>query len=87
MTAAPCDQLLETALERRPANALNIEIGTALARCKMKPPEHWPTVKSSRISPTTRWLMSGGSALVFGSCSRNCPLRGHNGGPLLDDAA
>ena len=67
-TQATCQSRVEIAPLRRPANALNIEIGTPMARCMNKRPSHW-TEKMTAI----RWLASGGEALVLGVCSRNCP--------------
>lgn len=56
-------------LPRRPANALNIEVGAPLPRCVLKTPEHWgDSAPSAR-----RWLLSGGSPFVFGPCSTDCP--------------
>jgi hypothetical protein len=55
---------------RRPANALCIEVGTPATRCTMKPPENW---KGTGVG-AVRWLGSGGSPLVFGVCSADCPL-------------
>jgi len=61
-----CPHLITPELPRRPGNALNIEVGSPLARCKLKLPSHWP-----KDGPgAARWLMSGGSPLVFGPC---CP--------------
>jgi hypothetical protein len=54
---------------RRPANALNIEIGTPMERCLLKLPDGW-TEKGLTAS---RWLLSGGDCLIFGICSSNCP--------------
>ena len=66
-----CPFLIEIEVERRPGNALNVEIGAPCARCKLKPPSHWKKTTNSDMS--ARWLMSGGSPLVFGNCSTNCP--------------
>jgi hypothetical protein len=59
-----CPSRMEPRLERRPGNALNIEIGTPMVRC-------------SRMSPDGRglaWLLSGGSMLAYGHCTSNsCP--------------
>jgi hypothetical protein len=63
----PCRQVLR--LERRPANALCVEIGQGLDRCTNKRPSHWPSGASA-----LRWLASGGGAEVFGPCSNDCPL-------------
>ena len=67
--AAKCPYRLEIALERRPANALNIEISKPADRCIQKRPGHWP-----ESCTALRWLGCGGSALVFGACQRaGCP--------------
>lgn len=64
-----CGSRVEPGLERRPANALNVEIGQPHARCLNKRPDHWPEGMSS-----LRWVASGGEALVFGLCGGECPL-------------
>lgn len=64
-----CPHLLQPELPRRPANALNIEVGQPSPRCNLKRPDHWPEGASA-----LRWLGSGGSPLVFGRCDRACPL-------------
>lgn len=77
--AGQCQQQVCAPFERRPANALNVEPIQPLHRCKLKPPEHWPN-----DGPTaSRWLLSGGSPLVFGMCTQACPARSHG---LLVDA-
>lgn len=63
-----CGAHVSLDVERRPANALNVEIGTPAPRCIDKRPEHWPANMGS-----LRWLASGGSPLVFGPCSAWCP--------------
>jgi hypothetical protein len=68
--AAGCPSRIELSVERRPGNALNLEIGAPQPRCKLKPPSHWPTGRGT----VTRWLASGGDALVLGHCSARCPL-------------
>lgn len=65
---ATCASRVEISPIRRPANALNVEIGTPMDRCMNKRPAHW-TEKMTAI----RWLRSGGEALVLGVCSHNCP--------------
>lgn len=63
-----CPNLIEIAVQRRPGNALNIEIGTPADRCKLKAP--------GGPNMAARWLMSGGDPLAFGLCSRStCPLK------------
>lgn len=69
--AERCPHRMMLAVERRPGNALNVEVGTPAPRCKLKPPTDWPEDGPS----VTRWLLSGGSALVLGPCSRSCPLQ------------
>lgn len=64
-----CGSRVQPELERRPANALNVEIGQPQARCLNKRPKHWPESMSS-----LRWIASGGEALVFGCCGGQCPL-------------
>lgn len=64
-----CGARVQPELERRPGNALNVEIGQPQARCINKRPEHWPEGVSS-----LRWLASGGESLVFGCCGGPCPL-------------
>lgn len=67
MLRGDCDQRIEKDVERRRANALNVEIGAPMPRCKMKPPSHWPD------GMVARWLLSGGDALVLGLCAGRCP--------------
>ena len=65
-----CPNRIPIALERRPGNALNVEIGQPMDRCRLRTPEHW------RGASAARWLASGGSPLVLGICSRGaCPLK------------
>lgn len=66
-----CPHRIELGVERRPANALNVEVGTPLPRCRIQTPEHW-----GKVDPRGgRWLLSGGSPLVLAPCSSaNCPL-------------
>jgi hypothetical protein len=66
-----CDRIA-LSVERRPGNALNIEIGTPATRCRLRTPEHW-----GDIDPRgARWLLSGGSPLVLGPCeAAKCPRR------------
>jgi hypothetical protein len=64
-----CPDRMELGVPARPANALNVEIGQPLTRCRLKTPEHW-----GHTDPRgARWLLSGGSPLVLGLCSSNCP--------------
>ena len=37
-----CPHRLDIELIRRPANALNVEIGQPARRCRLKPPANWP---------------------------------------------
>lgn len=61
-----CPNLIELDVPRRPGNGLCIEVGTPLPRCKLRTPSHWP----QNGPGAARWLLSGGSPLVFGPC---CP--------------
>jgi hypothetical protein len=55
-------------LERRRANALNVEIGSPSPRCTQKSPDGRGLL----------WWFSGGSLLSYGVCDiRNCPEK-HN---------
>ena len=58
-----CPHRMELDVERRPANALNIEIGTPVPRCKLKSPDGRGMI----------WILSGGSRLAYGVCSNVCP--------------
>jgi len=69
-----CSHLVEVDVPRRPANALNVEVGTPLPRCKLKAPEEWRGREPrSGFSLVIRWLGSGGSPFVLGACTPNCP--------------
>jgi hypothetical protein len=61
-----CPELVETEFLRRPANALNVEPMQPAPRCRLRTPEHW----GDKDPRATRWLLSGGSPLVLGPCSR-----------------
>ena len=53
-------------VERRPGNALNIEIGTPVPRCMERSPD----------GRGAAWVASGGSMLAYGvCCASGCPLR------------
>lgn len=71
MNRKNCDDLIQLGVPPRPANALNIEVGQPLDRCRLKTPAHWGLVDPRGA----RWLLSGGSPLVLGLCSANCPKR------------
>lgn len=72
--AEMCPQRIATDLERRPANALNVEIGQPLPRCRCLTPDEW----GAEDIRATRWLLSGGSPLVLGvCCADSCPLPAH----------
>lgn len=53
-------------------NCLRIEdMRTYPLRCRLKPPDHWPPSACDR---SLNWILSGGSATVFGICTpRMCP--------------
>lgn len=70
---SPCESLITLGVTRRPANALNVEIGSAAPRCKLKPPQNWKLVTNP--PSVGRWLSSGGSPLVLGPCNSACPLK------------
>jgi hypothetical protein len=68
--ADACPKRIVLPIERRPGNALNVEIGQPMDRCRLRPPSHWPE------GMVGRWLASGGSALVLGvCCAARCPLK------------
>ena len=71
--ADQCRSRIQPPLPRRPANALNIEVAAPAPRCICKRSKHW-----GESATGIRWLASGGAALVFGVCSRNCPLLSDN---------
>lgn len=64
-----CGSRVQTELQRRPSNALNLEIGQPMARCMNKRPDHWPESMSA-----LRWIGSGGGAFVLGPCDGLCPM-------------
>lgn len=71
--ASACAERVALTVERRPGNALNVEVGCPADRCRMQPPGHWPAGGPG----VARWLASGGSPLVLGACSDvTCPLQG-----------
>lgn len=62
--AKHCASRLECTVERRPGNALNVEIAAPAPRCAERSPD----------GLGARWLLSGGSALAYGHCEfRACP--------------
>lgn len=68
--AGRCTDRVEVALARRPANALNVEIGKSLDRCRLQTPPEWGTADPR----ATRWLWSGGSPLILDPCAcATCP--------------
>ena len=56
-----CGQRIDLDVERRPANALNVEIGSPLPRCRSKAPD----------GRGDAWLLSGGSPLAHGLCVKH----------------
>ena len=66
-----CKHLLVCDHTPRGVNALNIEVGTALDRCRLKPPSGWaetdPRMDISEM--VYRWLNSGGGPECFGHCT------------------
>ena len=66
-----CPDRREMGVERRPANALNLEIGAPQARCLQRAPD----------GRGLAWLWSGGELLAYGCCDRGgCPRRSPKGG-------
>lgn len=66
-----CPYRIQPPIIRRPGNALNIEIGKPLPRCRLKTPKNW-----GDADPTaSRWINSGGTPEIFGTCLGNCPRR------------
>lgn len=57
-----CPSRLALGVERRPANALCMEVGQPLPRCAEKSPDG-----RGRL-----WLLSGGSPLAYGPCKCAC---------------
>lgn len=55
-----CDQRIVPEVNRRPANALNVEIGSPAIRCALRSPDGRGAI----------WLLSGGSPLAYGCCER-----------------
>ena len=65
--APHCPDRFAPSLERRPANALNVEIGTPLLRCLQRSPD----------GRGLAWKASGGSVLAYGVCGgAQCPRSG-----------
>lgn len=59
-----CTDRIDVALERRPANALNVEIMTPSPRCRQQSPD----------GRGSAWILSGGAPLAYGTCCRSsCP--------------
>ena len=66
-----CGNRTQPPLERRPANALVIEVGAPHARCLIQPPDGRGV---TRDGGTMDWLRSGGSVLSYGWCAQSsCP--------------
>lgn len=69
--ASRCPHMRTVAVQRRPGNALNVEIGEPQPRCLLNVPDNWPKEMTA-----SRWIMSGGEILIFGTCkASSCPLR------------
>lgn len=59
-----CPWRVALGVPRRPANALNVEVGQPAPRCRLRCPD----------GRGDAWLLSGGSPLAYGYCSiRGCP--------------
>lgn len=62
--SAICPDRREQSVRRRPANALNVEIGAPLPRCLLRSPD----------GRGLAWLASGGDVLAYGICDpAACP--------------
>lgn len=71
--AAACHDCHRPNIERRPGNALNVEIGTPLPRCLQKPPDGRGVTCDGG---TLDYLRSGGSVLAYGVCAESsCPQK------------
>lgn len=57
--AERCPHRVTLGIERRPANALNVEIGQPMPRCSLRAPD----------GRGLAWVQSGGSWLAYGTCS------------------
>ncbi len=69
--AAACQSCERPNIERRPGNALNVEIGTPHPRCLLKPPDGRGVTCDGG---TLDYLRSGGSVLAYGLCeAATCP--------------
>lgn len=55
-----CGNRIAPEVERRPGNALNLEIGTPQPRCSARSPD----------GRGLAWILSGGSPLAYGLCSQ-----------------
>ena len=71
-----CPHRRSLPLERRPANALNVEPIQPLDRCMMQCPD----------GRGAAWSLSGGSILAYGMCTRrSCPVRLDTSRPIADE--
>jgi len=52
--------------------AFRVEPMPTAPRCVLKPPSHWSEAAKER---SVRWILSGGSCLVFGHCDAQCPAK------------
>lgn len=66
-----CKYIVEHRDDHLQTNALRCEVIRPMARCILKVPEHWP--KAAKERGGASWILSGGSALVFGYCDSDCP--------------
>jgi hypothetical protein len=68
---AGCKYRHQLPVERRPGNALNVEIGAPLPRCTQKPPDGRGV---TRDGGTLDYWRNGGSMLAYGLCEADsCP--------------
>lgn len=69
--ALTCTACYRLNIERRPGNALNVEIGTPLPRCLLQPPDGRGVTCDGG---TLDYLRSGGNVLAYGVCAAGaCP--------------
>ncbi len=58
-----CQNRIQVEIERRPGNVLAVEMAGGNPRCRLLVPPNW-----KGDATAARWLLSGGSPLVFGRC-------------------
>lgn len=69
--ASTCISRRVLRVERRPGNALNVEIGSPMPRCMLQPPDGRGVTKDGS---TMDWIRSGGQELDYLPCDpETCP--------------